>query len=768
MDFDERRARGRAAVIGTRGAALGARAGERLSAGWAWVGGLVRAEAEAGRLAPWLPICFGSGVLVYFAAPAEPALVAALAALAVLAAIAWVSRERPAAFAVALGVAALAAGFAAATLRANYVAHPVLARPTATLTLKGFVESRDATERSERVVLRITGKEGRGAEKVPGRVRLAVRRGFAPAVGEHVELKARLRPLLGPVRPGGYDYALGAYFQRLGATGFVFGRPKATPAPTAVPLDIRFFAAIEGLRRAMDARIRAVLPGENGAVASALVTGVRDAIPFEVNEAMRISGLYHVLSISGLHMVLVVAVIFVLVRGGLALVPALSLRRPIKKWAALAALGAAAFYLVLSGSEVATQRSFIMAGLVLVGVLADRPAITLRTLAFAATATLAIQPEALLNPGFQMSFAATLAIVSIYQPLAPAMAQPPAPRAAMLERALRGGGRWVLLGALTSLVAGLATTPYAAFHFHRLAPYGLLANMLAMPVISFVIMPAAVISTLLMPFGYDALGWQVMGFGIEIMLRIARWVASIPGAEGRIAAFGVGAVLVATLGLIVLALPTTRLRLAGIPILLLALFLAVTATRPDIYIDAEGEAVAVRGADGRLAIYGAKRDRISAQSWLAADGEGRVRADVEAGFKCDDNGCVAKLADGTNVAVALRTEAFTDDCRDAGLVVSQRDIPAACAAAAIDRRTLSTTGAIGLRRVEGKWIAETARSPRADRPWYGRAQPADANALARLERKPPIKPVSDGEGPLAVPGDVPVPELLEDSGSRMQ
>jgi competence protein ComEC len=516
----------------------------------------------------------------------------------------------------------------------------------------------------------------------------------------------------------------------------------------------------------MDARIRAVLPGEAGAVASALVTGVRDAIPFEVNEAMRISGLYHVLSISGLHMVLVAGVIFALVRGGLALVPVLALRRPIKKWAALAALGAAAFYLVLSGAEVATQRSFIMTGLVLVGVLADRPAITLRTLAFAATATLALQPEALLNPGFQMSFAATLAIVSIYEPLAPALAQPPAIGAAMLERALRRAGRWVLLGALTSLVAGLATTPYAAFHFHRLAPYGLLANMLAMPVISFVIMPAGVISVLLMPFGYDLLGWQVMGFGIDIMLKIARWVASIPGAEGRIAAFGVGAVLAATVGLIVLAIPTTRLRLLGLPFLALALFLAVTATRPDVHVDADGEAVAVRGADGRLTIYGAKRDRISAESWLAADGESRGRTNVEAGFKCDDKGCVTKLFDGTIVAVALRAEAFADDCREAGLVISQRDVPAACAAPAVDRRTLNTTGAIGLRRVDGRWIAETARSPFADRPWYGRPLPPDANALTRLERKAASKPMSDGERPLATPGDVPVPELPDDKENQ--
>ena len=312
----------------------------------------------------------------------------------------------------------------------------------------------------------------------------------------------------------------------------MLGRVRVADRAEAAPIDIRVLAAIDAFRRQMHARIRALLPGEIGAIASALVTGIRDEISPEVNEAMRVSGLAHVLSISGLHMVLAVGALFALVRGVLALIPGLALRRPVKKWAALVALAGATGYLILSGAAVPTQRAYIMIAIVLAGVLIDRPALTIRTLAVAAAVLLALEPEAILHPSFQMSFAATLALVALFELLGPSLAGPPTPGSGILGRFSERIGRWLLLGALTSLAAGLATTAYAAFHFHRLAPFGLIANLLAMPVISFIIMPAALFSVLLMPFGYDALGWQAMGFGIELMLSIARWVAALAGRGG--------------------------------------------------------------------------------------------------------------------------------------------------------------------------------------------------------------------------------------------
>lgn len=758
-----------------RAAVLGSRAGAALHHGWRewlspfseWVAREAAKEVEAARLAPWLTVFFGTGILLYFAAPNEPSLVGPLLALILFTALCRISRERPFAFVLLLSLAAISAGFTTACLRAAYVEHKVLTRPTATLTLTGFVEARDATERSDRAVIRLTGASGRGAGNVPRKFRVAMRRGFAPNVGDHIELRAQLRPLLGPTRPGGYDFARGAYFQKLGATGLVYGRPKVVSTEAPVPGDIRVYAAMEKLRWTLANRIRAVLPGESGSIAVALVTGIRDTIPAEANEAMRVSGLYHVISISGLHMALVAGVLFAAVRGGLALMPGLALRRPIKKWAAVAALIAVTFYLVLSGADHATQRAWIMISIVLVGVLMDRLALSVRTLAAAAFGVMLIQPEALLNPGFQMSFAATLALIALYERMSPMLAEPPSPGQGAFARFSERAWRWLLLGIATSLVAGLATTAYVAFYFHRVAPYGVLANLLAMPVISFLIMPAALLSVLLLPFGYDALGWQLMGFGIEVMLKVARFVAELPGAEGRVAAFGAGALLVATAGLFALAIPISGLRLIGIPMLALAFMLASNAPRPDVLVDAEADIVAVRGADGKLSILDARRDRLSAESWLAADADGRKARDASLadGFRCDPLGCTATLAGGDVIAVPRQREAWLDDCNEAALIVSRFYLPDACHAPQLDRRALNTAGAVSLRRVDGKWIAEPVRSPSSDRPWFGRAQPPDPNALARLQPKRET-PAAAREESFMRPDESPVPELEEDEAAN--
>jgi competence protein ComEC len=721
-------------VFGRRAASARAtRGGDALEATWGWLAEAFRAEADAGRLAPWLAVGFGAGILLYFGAPTEPSVLAAAATVAAFVAIAWASRERPVAFATSLILLSVAAGFGAGGARGLTVAHKTLTRPTGTLTIVGFVEARDATERSDRVVLRLTKTIGPGASRTPERVRITLPRGTAPKVGEHISVRAQLLPLLGPTRPGGFDYARNSYFAQIGATGFVLGRVRIADRAEAAPVEIRVLAAIDAFRRQMHARIRALLPGEIGAIASALVTGIRDEISPEVNEAMRISGLAHVLSISGLHMVLAVGALFALVRGVLALIPGLALRRPVKKWAALVALAGATGYLILSGAAVPTQRAYIMIAIVLAGVLIDRPALTIRTLAVAAAVLLALEPEAILHPSFQMSFAATLALVALFEHLGPSLARPPAPGSGVFGRFSERIGRWLLLGALTSLAAGLATTAYAAFHFHRLAPFGLIANLLAMPVISFIIMPAALFSVLLMPFGYDAFGWQVMGFGIELMLAIARWVAALPGAEGRVAAFGSGALLCATAGLLVLTLPASRLRLAGAPLLAVGLLLALGASRPDVLVEAEGRVVAVRGADGRLSILDARRSRIAAENWLAADGDGRkLTPELAAGFVCDRTQCKARLSDGSTVVVMREQGLLSEGCREATLVVTRFEGATDCAAPIVDLRMLATTGALSIRRVDGNWIADPARSPIGDRPWFGRRTPPDAGALGRL------------------------------------
>src|SRR6202012_3883772 len=250
---------------------------------------------------------------------------------------------------------------------------------------------------------------------------------------------------------------------------------------------------------------------------------------------------------TGYHMAVVADVVFFAVRALLALFPALTAAFPIKKWSAAAALAAAAFYLLLSGCDVATQRSFFMTAVVLIAVMVDRRAVTFRTLAVAAMIVLALAPEAVVDPSFQMSFAAKLRLGALVQIGMPRLFA--SPDNSIAAKVALWGGREIMMLALASFVAGRATTPYAAFHFHRLTPYGVVANLAAMPVVSAVVMPAGMLGLVAMPFGFDGFFWWLMGVGIDWMIVVTEWVAALPGAIGRMAAFGTGPLIAASAGI---------------------------------------------------------------------------------------------------------------------------------------------------------------------------------------------------------------------------
>ncbi len=478
-------------------------------------------------------------------------------------------------------------------------------------------------------------------------------------------------------------------------------------------------AAIDDLRETMDKRIRAAIPGDNGSIASALITGKRDAISTPVNDAMYISSLAHVLSISGYHMAVVAGIVFFFIRAALALVPSLANRHPIKKWAAFGALVAAAFYLLLSGAEVATQRSFIMIAIVLIGVMLDRPALTFRTLAVAAIVVLSLAPQAIVHPSFQMSFAATLALIAAYQSGLPVAARPDS---SLGRRVALWGLREFFGLLLASLVAGFATTPYAAYHFHRLAPYGVLANLLAMPVVSAVVMPMGIMGVVMMPFGFDGLFWQLMGVGIDWMVWVAQWVTGLPGAVGRMQAFGTGPLLAGTAGLLLLCLLRTPLRLTGAAVLFGAILWALIAPRPDVLVADDGQTAAIRGSDGRLSVLRSARDSFALKEWLAADADARTPKDLSLskGVTCDAIGCIGKLTDGRLASMVLEIEAFAEDCARAVVVVSARQAPSsACAATlsiAMSRGRMAPSRCVGRAGTSSKAL----RFPRATK-GHGRA-----------------------------------------------
>jgi competence protein ComEC len=415
-------------------------------------------------------------------------------------------------------------------------------------------------------------------------------------------------------------------------------------------------------------------------------------------------------------MAVVAGIAFFFIRALLALIPALASRRPIKKWAAAAALVVAAFYLVLSGASVSTQRAFIMIAIVLIGVMLDRPALTFRTITVAALAVLLFTPQAVAQPSFQMSFAAALALIAAYQYGLPWRAKADT---SLAQRAALWGTREIAGLILASMVAGLATTPYVAYHFHRVAPYGVLANLLAMPVVSAWVMPMGILGVLALPFGFDAPFWQLMGHGIDWMIAVALWVTSLPGSVGHMRAFGTGPLLLATAGLLLICLLRTPLRFSGAVLAVIAMLWALSAPRPDVLVASDGATAAIRGVDGRLDLLAGGRDTFALKDWLAADGDNRDPTDksLRAGIVCDAIGCIGHLKNGRPVSYVKAVDAFAEDCTRAAVVVSARQAQAPCAATLIDRKVWRAHGAVALRWT-GKDFAESfARPPDYDRPW---------------------------------------------------
>ncbi|MCG6207583.1 ComEC family competence protein [Rhodopseudomonas sp. HC1] len=726
----------------------------------------VQAEAGPGRLLPYVPVAFGTGIALYFAAEHEPIAWVAGVAAATLGIVAILLR-RTRAFPAVLLIAAFAAGFATVALKVQRIAHPVLDKPVQSVALKGFVETHEERERTDRFVLRITEMDAAGRAPTLRRVRISVRKGAAPAVGSFVAMKARLSPPLSPLRPGSYDFGRDLYFQDIAASGFVLGSITAIDPPSDGGWRLRYAAIMQGLRDSIDARIRTSLEGDQRAIATALLTGRRDAITAPVNDAMFISGLGHVLSISGYHMAVVAGVVFFVVRALLALMPALTVTFPIKKVAAAAALGAAGFYLLLSGAEVATQRSFLMTAVVLIAVMVDRRAITFRTLAIAAMIVLLIAPESLVHPSFQMSFAATLGLVALVQIGMPALFT--RADSSATARAALWGGREIVTLALASLVAGFATMPYAAYHFHRITPYGVIANLLAMPMVSAVVMPAGLLGLAAMPFGFDGVFWRIMEVGIDWMIVVALWVATLPGAVGRLAAFGAGPLLLASLGIVLFGLLHTPLRYGGALLIVAASGWALLTPQPEILIAGDGRQVALRGADGRLRVMQSGSDVFRIKEWLAADADSRMpdAASLRDGVSCDADGCVAALADGGLVALSFRFDGLADDCARARVVVTLAQPPPDCAARLVSGDQLKSNGALALWQTGGRarnrdsgFAIEAVRPQSRDRPWS--PAPVTAAAAANLQ---PTSPSPGGSRPRPAPVDAtpaPADQAAED------
>jgi len=593
------------------------------------VSGLDRAiDAQRPSFFFWCPVLLGIGIGLFFTLKTEPQLwLAVSATLGLGAIILRLGHTAPALKTLFQLCLLLALGFTLASVRAHLVKAPVLDYRYYGPVMGRIVDISRSHGNALRITLDQVVLPKLERSKTPEHVRITLLNGspyMAVEPGAKVALTANLSPPSAPAEPGGFDFRRHAWFQGLGAIGYSHIAPL--PQTHAVQNESTALLLFKWRRAIADA-VRSEIPGSTGAFAAAILTGDRSEIDPALMDNLRASNLAHLLAISGLHMGLLTGFVMLIARYGLTVIPGIGLRWPVKKIAALCALGAGAAYLALSGSNVATQRAFIMAAVIYGAILFDRQAITLRSVALAALIVLILRPESLTEAGFQMSFSATTGLVVGFQLL----------RKTTLWEQLKTGPqrllRPVVMLIVSSALAGLATAPFSAFHFNQIAQYGLIANLFAVPMMGMIVMPCAVIAAIFTPLGLHGLPLTAMGLGIDWILGVASFVTKIDGSVRFVASGGHWVLPLLSFGALFCVLWKGRAAALGTALIVVAFWSWSSHERPLALISADGRLVGVQTQAGR-SISHQKGNGFAARSWLENDGDpvSQAVASLRAGF----------------------------------------------------------------------------------------------------------------------------------------
>ena len=740
----------------------------------------VETELERGAAFLLMPVFLALGALIYFNLRNEPGLLPLVVALAIMLALCALARPLRG---VHLGLAAgacMTLGLVAAKVETMRMATKMLGAEVST-TLSGRVVDIGHLDNGRlRLTIDVATTDRPRLRFAPDRVRLTARRAPEGLVaGSTVRGYVRLMSPSGPVRPGSYDFSFESYFDGIGASGFFMKGPELV-ASTAEQTPMQgMFAWVENARDRVAERIRQRIGGAEGEIAAALVVGVRGGIPEDVNEALRRTGLYHIISISGLHMAMVAGTIMFLMRLGFAAFPDFASRHPVKKYAAVIALAGTAGYLFISGAEVAAQRSFIMLAVMLIAVLFDRAALTMRNLAISAIVVILVSPHEVVGPSFQMSFAATAALVGAYgwwSERREEQAQPVGERT-LGSHAWHWGRNAAIGLAATSVIAGLATAVLGAWHFQRVSPLSLVANLAVMPVVSVLVMPFAVFASLAMPFGLDGPLLDVMGAGLRAMIAMAEWF-SMRSPLDAVGLVSTWSVVLVTIALVIAAMATTWLRLAAVPFAVAGLLVIGVTPTPDVLMAEDGRLVGVGTDDGKLAVNRPRPNQFTSDNWMRAlaveelskpvqgpkkagagaaleaddahlvaeleslpasgraDGPGRTEDTIEAGadgsvFRCSAGQCMLRHQSGAEIVHAPNAAAARQACRTAALVIiddaTARDVCGGQAATVVTKRDLARLGSAAVYltpAVAGGASVQSVEYAIAEpyRPWHAHRQ----------------------------------------------
>jgi competence protein ComEC len=670
---------------------------------------------QSGRLVIWAPVFLGVGIWTYFNLPTEPSVIA-IATLAVpIAGLFWLGRH----YSIALLIGLVLLGFGLSKARQEIIATPLLRATVSSSEISGFIADADNRGGKKRVlVIELDAASNVPLDEMPTRVRISTFDAATALIGDYVHFSARLSPLPTPVMPGGFDYGRELYFQSIGAMGSNISPPVFEDRP--VPwkfVERRFF---HKLRSVMGARITAAIPGPIGAFANSIVTGERASIPAEMNTSLQISGLAHIISISGLHMSLVAGGVFWVMRALLALFPALVLNYPIKKWSAVAALIVGFIYMLLADSGSATERSYIMIAVMFFAILVDRPAVSMRNIALAALIILVFNPEEAVRASFQMSFLAVMGIVAFFEYWNNRPVDMKAHEASRLSRFTRYGFKLFAGSVLTTIVAGGLSSIAAVYHFGRLSPYGSVANALALPIADLIVMPAAMLGVLLMPFGLEYWPFKLVEIGLQATMWISDSIAAWPYANGMVPQPALLGVSLMVAGALIVCLVLGAFRWLGALVILLGIYLGTSTHLPKVLIEDRASNVAIRDDAGNYVLADAAKGKFGAEKWLQSNGqvETMEASAARSGWTCAENMCFSDLAPMGVAYVHEPTEADWE-CPPTAIIIADFPLRKKCAEAklTIDRFDVWKFGAHAI-YIDGDVAnVKTAKGEQGNRPW---------------------------------------------------
>ncbi len=627
----------------------------------------------------WVPVFFAVGIGLYFGLKSEPPLLLGLCLSLFfvgesiyLSKIQDRSNYHKGGFFLMIAFSLIFLGFSVAQLRTHLVDAPMLIKKISPVGITGTIESIEplGQKKGSRVILAELDIERIKPSQTPRKIRLSVRKDQGLRAGQQIKLLAGLNPPSPPVAPSAFDFQRMMFFKQIGGVGFAYTAPE-------ILKETNRGVWLENLRQSLSQKIQKHVSKPQGSVLVALMTGQRAAIQGRDWNALRASGLAHLLAISGLHVGMVAGVLFFFSRLLFAAFPNVALKYPIKKWAALIALAGATFYTVMVGGSVPTQRALIMTGLVMLAILFDRSPLSLRLVALAAMVVLFFTPESLTSVSFQMSFAAVTALICFYNYIRPLWIGVHRQAGFIRRVAL------YLVGvSLTTLVAGTATGLFALYHFQNFALYGMLANMIAVPLMAFVVMPVTVLSYLFMLVGLEGLSLPIAEWGVSWILATAHWVSGLSGALWLVPSWPQWIFILMVLSIWTWMVWQGRFRRAMILLFIILTGLVFLYKQPDILISSKVDLVSLRHKDGSLWFSSGRKERFTAKNWLRRNGQNekdkkfwpREGAIKDFPLACDNYGCRGEVS-GQKIAIAFSNRAWQEDCAWADLIISQTPVP---------------------------------------------------------------------------------------------